>query len=90
MRPTGEVPANYRDLVSFDLPVLIVSGERDPVTAATWGTALEAALPNAAHIIVPDAGHVPFGSCINGIQEAFWISTNPTGLSVGCMESSGG
>ena len=88
--PTGDVPAGYKDVVSFDLPVLIISGERDPVTAATWGTALEAALPNATHIIVPDAGHVPFGSCINGIQEAFWISADPAGLPVSCMGILGG
>jgi len=82
---TEPVPADYKQPVTIDLPVFIVSGERDPVTPATWGEALAAGLPNAVHITVPDAGHVPFGSCINSIQEAFWNSADPQGLSTSCM-----
>ncbi len=88
--PIGTLPPGYKDPVTYSLPVLVISGERDPVTPATWGSALAAGLPNARHVVVPDAGHVPFGPCINSIQEAFWISADPGGLSTSCMGSAPG
>ncbi len=79
------MPAEYKHPITIDLPVFVVSGGRDPVTPATWGEALAAGLPNAIHITVPDAGHVPLGSCINSIQEAFWVSADTLGVSTSCM-----
>ena len=34
--PSGEVPRGFRDPVSSDVPVLLLSGELDPVTPPRW------------------------------------------------------
>lgn len=83
--PRGAIPAVYHSLVSSEVPTLIISGERDPVTPATWGEEIRAALPNSRHIIVPDAGHVPLTPCVQSIQQAFINAGTVDGLDTACV-----
>ena len=55
--PLGEVDASYYEPVQSDLPVLILSGEVDPVTPPSWGEQVARHLPNSRHIVAPGAGH---------------------------------
>lgn len=43
--------------VRVEVPALLLSGERDPVTPARWGEEVARTLPNAVHVVVPDGGH---------------------------------
>ena len=82
--PRGNIPAGYHDLVTSELPVLIISGERDPVTPVVWGEEIQATLPNSLHVVVPDAGHVPLTPCVLGIQNQFIESGSVADLATGC------
>ena len=83
--PRGDIPAGFHDLVSSELPVLIISGERDPVTPVVWGEEIQAGLPNSRHLVVPDAGHVPLTPCVLEIQNRFIESGSVANLDTGCV-----
>ena len=83
--PRGDIPAGFHELVTSELPVLIVSGERDPVTPVVWGEEIQAALPNSLHVVVPDAGHVPLTPCVLGLQRRFIESGSVAGLDASCV-----
>ena len=62
MWPRGPVPANYYEPVTSDVPVLIMSGELDPVTPPSWGETVLQHLRNAKHVVVPGTGHGALGT----------------------------
>lgn len=43
--------------VASDIPVLVMSGEYDPVTPPLWGQAAADFLPNSTHVVLPGMGH---------------------------------
>jgi pimeloyl-ACP methyl ester carboxylesterase len=46
-----------REPTRSDKPVLLLSGELDPVTPPRWADEARATLPNSAHFVVPGVGH---------------------------------
>ena len=70
--PRGEVAADFHDDVSADVPVLLLSGENDPVTPPRYGEQVAASLPRALHVRVPGMGHNVFGrGCVPEIVTSF-------------------
>lgn len=59
----GPIPPGFREPVTSTTPVLLVSGERDPVTPAAWGEEVAAYLSNSRHIVIPGGGHAIVGPC---------------------------
>ncbi len=57
--PRGNLPGGYREPVRTNLPVLVVSGDEDPVTPPSWGEEISRYLPNAYHLVLPRTGHFP-------------------------------
>jgi pimeloyl-ACP methyl ester carboxylesterase len=55
--PRGEMPAKYREPINSDVPVLIISGDLDPVTPPSVATPLLRGFPNGRQIIMPNATH---------------------------------
>lgn len=55
--PRAELAAEYLEPVRSEIPVLILVGERDPVTPARWGHEIAAHFSNATVAVVPDGGH---------------------------------
>src|SRR6185436_7325560 len=55
--PRGKVPKDYSKLVASNVPALILSGQRDPVTPPEYGDRVARHLPNSLHIVVPSGGH---------------------------------
>jgi pimeloyl-ACP methyl ester carboxylesterase len=55
--PQGKIPADYHDPVSSNIPVLIFSGNMDPVTPPNYGEEVAKSLPNSRHVVIPQAGH---------------------------------
>jgi TAP-like protein. len=53
----GNIPADYREPVSSNLPVLIFSGNLDPITPPQRGEEVAKYLPNSRHVVIPEAGH---------------------------------
>lgn len=55
--PRAMIDSKYAEPVRSDKPVLIMTGEWDPVTPPSQGDAVAKTLPNSLHIIVNDGAH---------------------------------
>jgi pimeloyl-ACP methyl ester carboxylesterase len=70
--PKGKVPDGFREPVRSEVPVLLLSGELDPVTPPRWAEEARAHLPNARHLVLPATGHGTLGNaCVRRLIERF-------------------
>ena len=81
----GEIPADYHAVVRSDVPVLILSGGRDPSTPPRWGDRAARGLPNGRHIVFPAGGHgVGDTPCGTGIIREFLSGSHPKQIDASC------
>jgi len=86
MWPKGTVPADYYHPVASDVPVLVLSGEVDPVTPPIWGASVAKHLSRSKHIIVPATGHgVVMTPCGNRIVRDFIEDGSVESLKTDCV-----
>lgn len=86
--PRGELPPGYREAVASDAPVLILSGELDPVTPPRWGEHAAKTLSRSRHLVVPGAAHGTLGSgCAPRLVAEFLDSADPDALDASCLEA---
>lgn len=86
--PRGAVADEYYAPVTSTRPVLILSGENDPVTPPSWGEGVARHLPNARHIVVPGAGHITLTrGCVPELVSAFLATADVTTLDPRCVET---
>ena len=90
MWPRAKIPDNFRNPVSSNVPVLIFSGNMDPVTPPQRGEEVAHYLPNSRHVIIPHAGHGVDGlaepECVDRIIMDFMEKGEAKDLDVGCVE----
>jgi pimeloyl-ACP methyl ester carboxylesterase len=60
--PRGAMPQDFHDAVKSDKPVLLLSGELDPVTPPRYGDEVQRQLPNSRHFIFRGQGHGVMGA----------------------------
>ena len=84
--PHAELEPSFWEPVASDVPVLLISGSRDPVTPPAGAEAVARHLSNSLHVVVPGAGHGIGGFCIQKIQQEFIESGTVEGLDVSCLE----
>lgn len=85
--PQGEPPKIIHEAVSSDVPVLLISGEADPITPPRHAEALRKSLPNSLHLIFPGMGHGNgIGDCARRIMGAFLETASTAGLDTTCVE----
>ncbi len=86
----GNIPADYREPVSSNLPVLIFSGNLDPITPPQRGEEVAKYLPNSRHVVIPEAGHGVDGlsdaGCIDRIIIDFMDKGSVKGLDTSCVD----
>ena len=86
--PKGHVKADYYKPVESDVPVLVLSGEVDPVTPPVWGASVVKHLSHGTHIVVPATGHgVVSTPCGNHIVSDFIERGSAEGLDTECVPS---
>ena len=86
--PKGVVSDDYYAPVSSSKPVLIFSGENDPVTPPSWGEHVAQSLPNSKHVIVPGAGHIALmRGCVRDLVGRFLDAASVSGLDVACVDA---
>ena len=83
--PRGQVPAQDRENVRSDVPVLLISGERDPVTPPEFGERVAAGLSRSLHVVRPRGNHGAGGACIEGLEAAFFERGSAAGLDLSCV-----
>jgi pimeloyl-ACP methyl ester carboxylesterase len=86
--PQGEIPAGFKEPVRSDIPVLILSGEVDPVTPPANGEMVAQTLPNSIHLVIPGHGHINiFRGCIPNIATSFIESGSSQELDTACINT---
>ena len=85
--PKREITARYFEPVVSDKPVLILSGEQDPVTPPVWGELVAGTLSNSRHLIARGVGHITsrYG-CVNRLIVDFVESTDAQSLEAECID----
>ncbi len=85
--PQGVLEENFHEPVYSDKPVLILSGEADPITPPQYGDELASTLSNALHIVNSGQGHMQAHlGCIPTLMQQFIEFTNPQSLDLTCLE----
>lgn len=84
--PRGTPPADVHELVRSDVPVLIISGERDPVTPPEFAVRVAKNLPNSLHVVVPHGSHGGAGECTDHLIRDFIDRGSVQGLDASCVK----
>jgi pimeloyl-ACP methyl ester carboxylesterase len=83
--PHGEVPAKFHAPIKSDIPVLMLSGELDPVTPPDVATPLLRWLPNGRQIIMHNATHNSY-ECQEKLARDFIERGTAKDLDASCVE----
>ncbi len=85
--PRGRRPADFNAPVQSDRPVLLLSGELDPVTPLRYGEAVVKHLPNGRHLVARGQGHnVMAAGCLPRLMGRFVATADARGLDAACLE----
>lgn len=85
--PTTPVDAEFKTLVTSDLPVLLLSGEFDPVTPPENAERVAANLPNSLHLVAPGQGHnVVLRGCLPRLVRDFVVAGSADDLNGACVD----
>ena len=89
--PRAEIERGFQDPVRVDTPVLILTGEWDPVTPPSNGDKTAKTLPNSLHVVVPHGAHGLGGlegvDCIDRLMTAVVERGTTKGLDTSCVQS---
>ncbi|HEX8538950.1 MAG TPA: alpha/beta hydrolase, partial [Cystobacter sp.] len=85
--PKGELPRDYREPVKSDVPVLLLSGELDPVTPPSWADDAKKTLTRSLHVALPGVGHGTSSiGCARALMADFVNRGSVEGLESKCGE----
>jgi pimeloyl-ACP methyl ester carboxylesterase len=83
--PVPPVPAAWRAPFRSEAPVLLLSGEADPVTPPRWAALLAKDLPNAREIVLAGQGHGVFTrGCVPHLVADFLDAGSSAALDLAC------
>lgn len=85
--PKGVRPDGFRAPLAGTVPVLILSGEFDPVTPPRYGDEVHKSLPNSRHLVVRGQGHnvLPIG-CLPRLFARFVDTADAKALDAKCLD----
>jgi pimeloyl-ACP methyl ester carboxylesterase len=83
--PRGKVPANVHEPVRSDVPVLLISGERDPVTPPEFAEEAARFMTNHLHVVVPRGSHGAAGECTENLIRDLFDRGSIQGLDPSCV-----
>ena len=86
--PRGAIPADFRQPVSSTVPVLLISGEADPVTPPANADEVAQTLPQSLRLVVPGEGHnVIYRGCLPQVAADFVKGGTAQGLDTACVQN---
>ena len=88
--PVPPVDRKFLEPVTSDVPTLLLSGERDPVTPPVSAERAARTLKNSLHVVTPDGGHGSAGiegafECTNGLIARLVETGMVKGLDTSCI-----
>jgi pimeloyl-ACP methyl ester carboxylesterase len=85
--PKGTVPEDFHAPLASDAPVLLLSGELDPVTPSRYGEAVVATLSKGRHLVLRGQGHNVIGvGCTPRLAARFIDTADAVALDAGCLD----
>jgi pimeloyl-ACP methyl ester carboxylesterase len=85
--PKGIIDNDFLEPFESDVPVLILSGETDPITPPKNGERAAKMLKNSKHLIVPSHGHGVVGrGCVPFLAKDFLLDANLDDIKADCIE----
>ena len=86
--PVGVIDDNFKEPLATDIPVLLLSGESDPITPPEFAVQAAVELDNFFHHVGPLQGHgqAPRG-CMPDVMAEFVESADVTTLDAGCLNA---
>ncbi len=86
--PTGTRPPDFNAPFKSDLPVLLLSGELDPVTPPRYGERVLAGTPRGRHLQLRGQGHGTMGlGCMPKLLGKFIETADAKSLDVECLDT---
>lgn len=86
--PRGAVSDDFKRPVQSSVPVLLLSGEADPVTPPSNAEQVARTLPNSLHVVAPGQGHnVLMRGCLPRVAADFIEAGSVAGLDVACAQA---
>ena len=87
--PEGPIDPGFKAPLSTDLPVLLLSGDADPITPPRYAEMAAVNFSNARHLIGRHQGHGQIGvGCNRRIVAAFIDAADPAVIDAECLERS--
>lgn len=88
--PAGETPENFHQPFDPGAPVLILSGEHDPVTPPQYGDEAAEQYANSLHLVGRGLGHITLGQpCFNRLVSRFIDGLDFEALDTECLDNLG-
>jgi pimeloyl-ACP methyl ester carboxylesterase len=85
--PRGTIDPDFYKAPVSKKPVLIFSGDLDPVLPPARGEQVARSLPNTRHVVVPAAGHMTsLTGCVPRLIEEFLATADTSALNTSCLE----
>lgn len=81
--PKRAVPAAYYRPLRSRVPVILVSGDLDPVTPPMWGEIALRHFSRGIHMVIP-GGHTPTNSCIDDLGRRLFLTGTTRNLKRDC------
>ncbi|MDT7603472.1 MAG: hypothetical protein QOF61_1469, partial [Acidobacteriota bacterium] len=81
----GDVPASFRDTRKLDVPVLMISGDFDPVTPPFVGAAALSQYSQGKQVVVHNGTHSSY-ECTERIMAEFLDRGTWQGLDTSCVD----
>ena len=88
--PHGTRPDDFHAALKSDKPILLLSGELDPVTPAHYGAQILPGLANARQLVFKGQGHSLLGrGCMPQVLSKFIDKPDPKQLDASCLDKLG-
>ncbi len=84
--PRGKVAASFSEPVKSDLPILMVTGDLDPVAPPWLAAGALRFLPNSRQITIPSTGHFFRFECVDDLFSEFLSKGSAEGLDDSCVK----
>jgi pimeloyl-ACP methyl ester carboxylesterase len=81
--PRGTVADDFAAPYTSDVPVVLVSGDLDPVTPPEWGEIAQRYFPNSIHVVNPE-GHAAGQDCVERIAAELFRTGSAQGIDTRC------
>jgi len=87
--PAGPIDDEFKVPLATDLPVLLLSGDADPITPPRYADLAAVDLTNAAHLTGVNQGHGQLGvGCTPRLIADFIESADPSSIDAECLQRS--